>query len=185
MKETPKDQDTGQLQHEAEHTKPKQTHSVISYIAILFAAAFLLLLLSYLMQQRNNAEVISGLTDSVSAMQTLDNLVQENQQLREDVTALEENSNTQQQALDAANAREELLQKENEDLRKQVEALDYLREIQRLYALQYYRKAREVISEFEESGLIPYLPTQNAYQNEEEDRLSPAETYADIYEALF
>lgn len=185
MSQEPKDPDMSRLQHEAEHTKPKSSHSVVSYIAILFAAAFLLLLLSYLMQQRNNAEVISGLTDSVSAMQTLDNLIQENKQLEEQVTALEENADVQQQSLDAAKAREDILQRENEELRKQTQALDYLREIQRLYALQSYRKAREVISAFEEAGLVPYLPTQATYQTEKQDRPSPAETYANIYEALF
>ena len=40
----------GALQHEAEHASPGKRNSVLIYLVILFAAAFLLLLLSYFMQ---------------------------------------------------------------------------------------------------------------------------------------
>ena len=38
------------LQHAAEHEKPHKKLSVMTYLVILIAAAFLLLLLSYFMQ---------------------------------------------------------------------------------------------------------------------------------------
>lgn len=68
--------------------------SVFIYLAILFAAAFVMLLMAYFMQQRNNEAAISGLQNS--QFESLDGLRQEN----------------------------EALQKENEALRTQVEALE-------------------------------------------------------------
>ena len=55
------EQEMQHLQHEAEHARPHKKVSVMGYLAILFAAAFLLLLLSYFMQQRANQQAISGL----------------------------------------------------------------------------------------------------------------------------
>ena len=46
--------------------KPGKNTSVFTYLAILFAAAFLLLLLAYFIQQRNSEVAIDGLKDSLS-----------------------------------------------------------------------------------------------------------------------
>ena len=47
------------LQHEAEHTRPpKRGGAVMGYLVVLFGAAFLLLLMSYFMQQRTNREAM-------------------------------------------------------------------------------------------------------------------------------
>lgn len=70
--------------------KPKNSRSVAVYLVILFAAAFLLLLMAYFMQQRSSNQVIGNLQDSVSQFQTVDELREENQKLREDITVLEQ-----------------------------------------------------------------------------------------------
>ena len=78
------------LQHEAEHAKPGKKNAVLLYLVILFAAAFLLLLLSYFMQQRTNQERYDDLQQtSNSAVQTLDNMLQENEDLKNQVSELE------------------------------------------------------------------------------------------------
>ena len=46
---------------------------LLSYLVILFSAAFLLLLMSYFMQQReSDQQVIDGLQKNMSAMQEMD-----------------------------------------------------------------------------------------------------------------
>lgn len=72
--------------------KGKQGRSapVFVYLAILFAAAFVMLLLAYLMQQRNNEVAISGLRDTISQFQSLDELRAENAELQEEYKSLEE-----------------------------------------------------------------------------------------------
>ena len=79
------------LQHEAEHTRPRKRGSVMVYLAILFAAAFLLLLMSYFMQQRINRETLDDLQKtSTSAVQSLDNLIAERDRLVQERQTLEE-----------------------------------------------------------------------------------------------
>ena len=70
--------------------KPKNTKSVAIYLVILFAAAFVLLLMAYFMQQRTNNQVIGNLQSSVDRFQTVDELREENQQLREQVEEYED-----------------------------------------------------------------------------------------------
>lgn len=82
--------DQGQIQHDAEHERPRKRNSVLLYLVILFAAAFLLLLMSYFSQQRSNQAALNDLTQtSNSATQTLDQIIQERDALKEQVTALE------------------------------------------------------------------------------------------------
>ena len=62
--------------------KPKNHGaSVFTYLAILFAAAFLMLLLAYFIQQRNNDVALDHLRDSITSYQSLDQLIEENQAL--------------------------------------------------------------------------------------------------------
>ena len=54
---------------------------MFTYLAILFAAAFLMLLLAYFIQQRNNDVALDHLRDSITSYQSLDQLIEENQAL--------------------------------------------------------------------------------------------------------
>lgn len=165
------------LQLEADRVKPRQKVTVLSYLTILFAAAFLLLLLSYLMQQRNNQEVISGLKESVSAMQSIENLQTEKNELTDQAEQL-------QQQLDEAKKGQREVKQTNETLQLQVDALDWLREIQALYAKKYYKAARTMIADFEGTGLVSYLPGESLHSYNGEAVLSPKEQYNSIVDAL-
>ena len=74
----------------------RRQRSVFQYVAILFGAAFLLLLVTFLMERRQyeqiqeeNQEQIDDLRQSVSAVQSLEELYSENAALREQVDELE------------------------------------------------------------------------------------------------
>lgn len=120
--------------------KPARSQSVVIYLTILFAAAFLMLLLAYFMQQRNSNAVIGNLQNSLTSFQTLDELREENQQLRERLQVLEEerdalqsdNDALTQQYTDASN-REKRAQAES-DLRGTLYAAEYLYETDHLQA---------------------------------------------------
>lgn len=64
-----------------------KTTPVFVYLAVLFAAAFLLLLLAYFVQQRNSADAIDDLRTSMTA--TREELMEQNRQLQEEKDALE------------------------------------------------------------------------------------------------
>ena len=57
---------------------PRRT-SVFLYLAVLFAAAFTMLFMAYLMQQRANDAAIDSLQDSLTSFESIDELLNENQ----------------------------------------------------------------------------------------------------------
>jgi len=134
--------------------KPKsKSRPVKVYLTVLFCVALLLLLISFVMQQRNHL-ALQDLNDSISNTQEIADLQLENQRLQyelEDKQALEEQVQAQQ---------------------KQVEALEWLRQIE---------AARELVEAFEETGLESSLPTESVVEGAD----SPADTYRSIYAMLF
>ena len=63
---------------------PRKKHrpSILGYLIVLFIAAFFLLLLSYFMQQRRSDQnLIDGLQENASAMETVNTLIEQNQAL--------------------------------------------------------------------------------------------------------
>ena len=77
-------------------TREKRQRSVVHYIAILFAAAFLLMLMAYLMDQRQNQAMndlnqsLTGLQDSITDQSSLQDIYEDNMQLIQQVGQLEE-----------------------------------------------------------------------------------------------
>ena len=184
------EQEVQHLQHEAEHARPHKKVSVMGYLTILFAAAFLLLLLSYFMQQRANEQAISGLeATSSNAFDSINNLIAEKDRLTEQVEDLkgqvedlqEELADTQGQ-LTGAQSDADTAQTAQADARKALEAMDWFWRIQRQFSRGYYADASNMIEEFEAAGLPQYLP-QEALTGREGDP-SPAQQYQEIRDAL-
>ncbi len=87
----------------------RRQKSAFKYIAVLFAAAFLLMLYTYLMErrqheilQRENQEQINTLQQSASAAQSIQQLMDDNKSLREQVKELEEQAAALSKELDNA-----------------------------------------------------------------------------------
>lgn len=166
--------------------KPRKRQApVYTYLIILFLAAFLLLALSYFMQQRNLAgmgEALDNLKDSVSSMQGLEAIQAENEALQE------ENELLQQQVEALTSERDSLLAAKEElsQATQAAEALEWLRQIQVLYEQEYYRYARPLIQEFEATGLPQALPDSSVVDTENDGSVeSPAAAYQRIVDALF
>lgn len=179
-------QERSRLQHDAEHARPRKRGSVLIYLVVLFAAAFLLLLMSYFMQQRVNEEAIDGLQQtSTSAVQSLENLIKERDALQTQVDELEDaKAELENQVATAKSEAEEAAAAAGRATRATT-AMDYLRRIQQFYYSKSYGSARAVIEKFEQSGLADALPAEAIYQNESNSVLSPLEEYQKIYEALY
>ena len=160
--------------------KERKRHrmSVMGYLAILFAVAFLLLLLAYFQQQRANTEATDALNQSVSTVESIQNLMKENDQLQDRVDGLQEQ-------LLQIKEKNTLATAQITSQEQALQAMDWLREIQSLYEKQYYKACRAMISEFENTGLVSALPQDGLHAYNDEQVPSPAQTYADIKEALF
>ena len=184
------DQEVQHLQHAAEHARPHKKVSVMGYLAILFAAAFLLLLLSYFMQQRANEQAISGLeATSNNAFDSINNLIAEKDRLTEQVEDLEgqvadlqEQLEEAQSQLSGAQSDAQEAQTAQDSAQKALEAMDWFWRIQRQFSRGYYTDAANMMAEFEAAGLPQYLP-QEALTGREGDP-SPAQQYQEIKEVL-
>ena len=137
------------LQHEAEHTPPPHKRgSVLLYLAILFGAAFLLLLMSYFMQQRANREAIDN---------------------------YQKNSNLRSQ-LDAADEELRAVEELAEQAQQELQALTRLNQIRTLYNQYRNREAREILAQ--NPDLEEQLQTISEAMTEEERAIyDPLESY--------
>ena len=162
-------------------TREKRQRSVVHYIAILFAAAFLLMMMAYLMDQRQNEAMndlnqsLSGLQESLSDQSSLQDIYEDNMELIQQVGQLEE----QVKQLEENNQE---LTSQLSDQEKASQAMDWFWQIDEAYVLRRYSLCRELIQEIQDAGLVDYLPKESVTDN---GRFSPSGRYQEIYEALY
>lgn len=175
-------QERSRLQHEAEHEKPAKRNPVLFYLMILFAAAFLLLLMSFLMQRRANQEAIDNLQEtSNSATQSLENTLKQNEELTKQVEDLQTAVSENQQTIRDQDNQLEDLEKETETLTKRSQAMDWFWQINEAYVRGRYTLARSLIEEMGEE-LPQYLSKESVTDN---GRFSPYDRYQEICDALY
>lgn len=177
------------LQHDAEHEAPRKRPSALGYFAALFAAALLLLGLTYLMQQRSNEAALTGLTQSISAMQSVENLLKENEALHDETARLETEIFTQAERiqeleaqLEGANQGGDVLVESIMRNRDIIFALDLLRLLEQAYGAKEYTTARELIAQLED--LSEFLPQDPLHIFKGRYAPSPAERFGEITDAL-
>ena len=167
----------------------RRQRSVFQYIAILFAAAFVLLLFTFLMEKRQNdlmlqqnEEQISDLQQSVSAAQTLENMYNENLSLKEQVSQLEEQVSQLEEQLEGMQSDLDDLTAGQEGLTR---AMDLFWQLDEAYVRGRYSLCRDLMEQLEDASsgtpLTQYLPTESTTDN---DRFSPYDRYQEIKEAL-
>ena len=165
--------------------RQRRQRSVFQYIAILFAAAFVLLLFTYVMERRQNQqreEQIEDLDEQrVSAVQSLQGLYDENAALKEQIGQLQDQLETSQsetaavqESLDAAQAASDAAGRANR-------ALDWFWQIDEAYVRGKYTLCRELIASLEETGLQDSLPRESITDT---DRYSPYDRYMEIREKV-
>lgn len=142
--------------------KPKSKNRPVTiYLSVLFCVALLLLLISFVMQQRNHI-ALQDLNESITQTQDVAGLQLENQRLKYELEA-------------KAN-----LEKQAEEKDKEAQALEWLRQIEGA-TRRSYTTARELAEAFEATGLQESLPTESVVEGAD----SPAETYENIHNMLF
>jgi uncharacterized protein HemX len=168
----------------------KRRNSVFQYIAILFAAAFVLLLFTFVMERRQhellqaeNQEQISNLQQSVSAVQSLQNLYDENDALKKQV---EELQGQLDEALMSIDGLTDLISNQEATLDKTKEAMDYFWQLDEAFVRSRYPLCRQIIETMEDTSngqtpLKDYLSHESYTDN---DRFSPADRYQEIYDKL-
>ena len=161
----------------------RRQNSVFRYIGILFAAAFVLLLLTFLMERhqhqlllQQSENEINNLQQSASAVQSLQNLYAQNDALKEQVADLE----AQLKALKEEN--QQLTTQQGESAAKAVAAMDWFWQIDEAYSRGRYSLCRSLIKKMEAAELVDCLPKESATDT---GRFSPADRYQEIYKIVF
>ena len=165
---------TGDKQYQAEHTN---THhmSVAGYMLILFAVAFLMLLLAFFQQQRVNDEAIEGLQkESTSALASVQDIMAERDSLKEQLDQLkQELADANRDIRDGEQALDRAAQREA--------ALQHLNQVRVLYNKGRYSDARTLIEAGQTWNIDQLLQEASSSLSEEEKALyDPYEAYQQL-----
>ena len=174
-----------------QRTTPKQRRqqSAMRYITILFAAAFVLMLFTYLMERRQNEvlmqenqEQIEDLQQSVSAVQSLKNLYAENDALKEQLAQLEEKNSRLETEKNTLSGHITNVELNLANAKKGLQAMDWFWQIDEAYAKGKYALCRSLIESLDTAELTGYLPTESITDN---GRFSPADRLAEIRDKVY
>lgn len=157
-------------------TERERMKKVYTYVAVLFCVAFLLILWTFLMNQRSSQairdEIKSGNHALQSTLEENDSLEARVKELEAQLTAAEEDSK----------ALNETVSLQSDQLR----ALDWLLEIENAYNTGDLDAAKDNIRSFEETGTVEFLPKEPLRTGiTGDDAPSPAARYKAIVEELF
>lgn len=158
--------------------RPRRKQSVAIYLIILFAAAFLLLLMAYFMQQRNSNTIIGNLQDSLTSFQTMEEMLAENQQLRERLDQLEEDLESLQSTYDD-------LSQQYDDLSQseaQAQAKADLRH--NLYVAEYLYQAGDDLAAAQRLAAIPVEDLALLDDSSDSGAPTDAQRYETLKDAL-
>lgn len=182
----------------AETPSRNKRSSVYTYLAVLFGAAFLMLLLAYFVQQRNNESTISGLQNSWNLsreelMQENDWLEEENKSLTAQITELEEDLQFERDAgyefqVLYDGARNQASHLEHFMLQR-TQAMELYWQLEKAYAQEMIEQCRQLIEWLETPEANPlknYLPDSDdrSQYDYSLDSPTPAERYQEICEQL-
>lgn len=134
-----------------------KTTGIGFYLAILFAVAFLLLLLAYFTQQRANDEAMGNLTQSITSIESLNQLIEENAELREDLERVEEELESTQDSL--TSAKDALSQQKNV-----LDSLELIEELEAAYTAKEYALCVQILESMEQSSRFT-MPESVILQN--------------------
>lgn len=176
------------LSRAARNQQRRRQRSVFQYITILFAAALVLLFYTFMMERRQfelqKEQDLANISDlqqqSVSATQTLNGILEENKQLKEQLEEQEKQLEDLQSRFDQLEADYNVAEQANIEQSRTAEALDWFWQINEAYVRGKYSLCRSLMEDMGEL-LVPYLPNYSVTDN---DRFSPYDRYMEIREKV-
>lgn len=176
------------MREEEKKTETPNSASVLRYLTILFVAAFALLLFTLAMERRQNAilqqqnqEQISDLQQNITAVQSLRNLYDENDTLKEQLYQLQQELNTLNNQLAEIETERTKQTQTAEEYHQSLQAMDWFWQIDEAYVRGRYSLCRQLIAQMTEAGLDSCLPTVSVTDT---GRFSPAQRLEEIQNKL-
>ena len=172
---------------------PPRSRSVFLYLAVLFGAAFLLLLFAFLMQQRDSQEITGYLSDlrtSMGNIQSIDQLREENRQLREEseglkkqISDLEQERDELQSELEESNEIISTNDHSRQEILDIISALDTLARVRTLYEEERFEEACAILDDLpQEEGADLVEHNLTVYKNQYSGRVADPELYDPLEE---
>ena len=131
----------------------RKTKPVFIYVMILFIAAFLLMALSFAMQQRSNTQAMGQLQTSFHST------MEEIQETQLQITELEKELAVTKEALEDAESRADSAEAELDATATDLDAILALYAVQQKYSAGDYKGCAALIQEMEKTGLDQLLPS--------------------------
>lgn len=154
---------------------------VVRYIAALFAAALVLLLVTGVMEWRQHQrflnesrEQLDDLSESVSAVQRVDKLLAENKELAGRNKSLQSELDELRRSCTKAEA-------ERDRQARSLMAMDWFWQIDEAFVRRKFTRCRELLAQLDGAGLTEFLPRESITAN---GRFSPYDRCMEIREAL-
>ena len=167
----------------------RRRQSALRYITILFGAAFVLMLFTFLMERRQNEalmqenqEQIEDLQQSVSAWQSLQGLIEENEKLKVEIAGLETEIAKLENSVDTVTGQLNTKEQALETAKKSLDAMDWFWQIDEAYVRGRYALCRSLIKSLDDAGLTESLPRVSITEN---DRFSPYDRLGEIRNIVF
>ena len=166
-------------------TERERMKKVYTYVAILFTVAFLLILWTFLMNQRSINEIKDGNTALQSTLQQNDSLEAHIAELEEQLANSEEDKKALDETVGLSLVGSEMCIRDSLQS-NQLRALDWLLEIENAYNTGDLDAAKDNIRSFEETGTVEFLPKEPLRTGiTGDDAPSPAARYQSIVDKLF
>ena len=146
---------------------PKKHSPILIYILILCIAAFVLMSLSFMANQGEQQKELSGILTSNAAMaEKLQAALDENLQLKKEVSSLTSRVEKLEKDLDTAHASLTLSTTENDELQKHLNAMNNLYLLEGAYRSNDFISCISLIQTLERTGLVSYLQIPGAATGE-------------------
>lgn len=169
-------------QNQPQKEKSRTNKPVVTYIMILFIAAFLLMALSFLMHQRSNTEALGQLQDSMTAMQEIQATQEKNIELQDQLADVQDELD---KTVAAYSGQLTALVGDVEQKQLQLDAMTNLYLLQQAYNACKYDSCVEIIQFMEETHQVSALVIEGAEEGTPSDGIVLPPTWTSPYDRFY
>lgn len=169
-------------QNKPQEVKNRSNKPVVTYVMILFIAAFLLMALSFLMHQRSNTEALGQLQNSMTAMQEIQATQEKNIELQDQLADVQDELD---KTVAAYSGQLTALVGDLEQKQLQLDAITNLYLLQQAYSAGEYDSCLEIIQFMETNHYVSALELENLSDEAASDEIVLPSVWTSPYDRFY